>query len=99
MTLFVAGAETEAVRTRLEESADQLRADGVETETRVEGGSPFAALREAVPGHDVVVLGERAPSLTSVLFGEEADRIAATSVSPVLPSRPTTRRPRSVPRT
>jgi len=54
-------------------------------ETRLErDGSTFDALLDAVPDHDAVVMGESAPSLRSLVFGEEADRVASASVGPVL---------------
>jgi nucleotide-binding universal stress UspA family protein len=42
------------------------------------------ALLGELPAHDVVVMGEQAPSLQSFLFGEVTDRVAAESVGPVL---------------
>lgn len=82
VTLFAAG-ET-AADGRLETAAETLTAAGIETETKQAEGNPFDALIDAVPGHDGIVMGERAPSLASLLFGEEAERVAAASVGPVL---------------
>lgn len=51
---------------------------------RVATGSPFDALIDSVPDHDAVVMGAAAPSLSSLLFGDAADRVAIASVGPVL---------------
>jgi len=69
---------------RLATASDRLSAAGIETTTRVAAGKTLDALVDAVAGHDAIVMGERAPSLSSFLFGEEADRVAAASVGPVL---------------
>lgn len=70
---------------RLAAAADRLRDAGIDVETALATeGSPFDALIDAVPGHDAVVMGERAPSFRSLVFGEESDRVAAASVGPVL---------------
>lgn len=72
-------------RARLEATADRLREAGVETTTELAGdGPPFDALIGAAAGHDAVVMAERAPSLRSLVFGEEGERVAAASVGPVL---------------
>jgi nucleotide-binding universal stress UspA family protein len=52
--------------------------------TLAAAGAPFGALIDAVPGHDAVVIGERAPSFRSFVFGDESERVAAASVGPVL---------------
>jgi hypothetical protein len=72
---------------RRDEAADTLETAGVQTETRVSTAGPFDALVDAMPGHDAVVMGEAAPSLSSVLFGEESNRAAAAFVGPVLAVR------------
>jgi len=70
---------------RLEAAADRLRDAGIDATTRLATeGSPFDALIGAVPGHDAVVMGERAPSFRSFVFGDESERVAAASVGPVL---------------
>ena len=70
---------------RLAAAADRLRGAGIDVETTLAAaGSPFDALVDAASGHDAVVMGERAPSLRSLVFGEESDRVAAASVGPVL---------------
>jgi len=81
VTLLAAG---EVPESRLEEAAATLTEAGIETETRTSTASPFDALVDAVPDHDAIVMGEAAPSLSSFLFGEESDRVAAASVGPVL---------------
>jgi nucleotide-binding universal stress UspA family protein len=81
VTLLAAGSVPES---RLDEAAATLREAGIETETRMAAGDPFDALVEAIPGHDAVVMGEAAPSLSSLLFGEESERVAAATVGPVL---------------
>ena len=81
VTLLAAG---EVPEDRLDEAAGTLEAADIETEVRVAPGSPFDALIDAVPDHDAVVMGAAAPSLSSLLFGDAADRVAAASVGPVL---------------
>lgn len=81
VTLLGAG---EVPETRLEEAATTLREGGIETETRMATNSPFDALVEAIPGHDAIIMGEAAPSLSSLVFGEATERVAAASVGPVL---------------
>jgi len=48
------------------------------------GTAPFDALIDAVPGHDAIIVGEKAPSISSLVFGDDPDRIASASVGPVL---------------
>ncbi|WP_144798765.1 universal stress protein [Halorubrum depositum] len=70
---------------RLAAAADRLSEAGIDADTTLATeGSPFDALIDAVPGHDAVVMGERAPSFRSLVFGDESGRIAAASVGPVL---------------
>nr|WP_276276663.1 universal stress protein [Halomicroarcula sp. SYNS111] len=83
VTLLVVGDDT-ATSERLEDAAAQLEAAGVDVATERGTGNPFDALVESVPGHDAIVMGQRAPSLASLVWGEEADRVAAASVGPVL---------------
>lgn len=80
VTLFATG-ETEK---RLDTARAKLAEAGIDARTRHATGRPFDALIDAVPGHDAVVMGERAPSLSSLLFGDEPKRVAAASVGPVL---------------
>ena len=70
---------------RLTAAAERLREAGIDVSTKSGAeGSPFGSLIDAVPGHDAVVLGERAPSFRSFVFGGEGQRVAAASVGPVL---------------
>lgn len=83
VTLFFAGKKPN--EQRLEDAADRLREAGIDVRTELAtGDSPFTALTEAVPGHDAVVMDEKAPSLRSLVFGDEAGRVASASVGPVL---------------
>ncbi|USZ68463.1 universal stress protein [Halorussus salilacus] len=86
VTLFrAADAETPEDRTELDEAAEALAAAGIDVRTELATDSPaFEALVDAVAGHDAVVMGERAPSLRSLVFGEETERVAAETVGPVL---------------
>lgn len=80
-----AGDASDAAAARLEAAADRLREGGLDADTALAAeGSAFDALIDAVPGHDAVVMGERAPSLRSFVLGEESERVAAASVGPVL---------------
>jgi nucleotide-binding universal stress UspA family protein len=84
VTLLLAGEAAEASDDRLETAANRLREAGIDTDTSSATGSPFDALLEAVPGHDAIIIGESAPSLRSLVFGDDAERVAAASVGPVL---------------
>lgn len=83
VTLFLVTDE-DAAGDRLEAAASMLSDAGVSVRTKQASGKPFDALIDAVPGHDAIVMGERAPSLSSLLLGEETARVAAASVGPVL---------------
>jgi nucleotide-binding universal stress UspA family protein len=85
VTLLSATDEETADPSRIQSVADELTAAGVDVVavTAVDD-SPLDALVEAVPGHDAVVMGERAPSLSSILLGDFADRVASATVGPVL---------------
>ncbi len=83
VTLFFAGENPD--EERIEDDADRLRDAGIDVRTElVASNSPFKALMEAVPGHDAVVMGENAPSIRSLVFGDQADQVASASVGPVL---------------
>jgi len=88
VTLFVASEDEggEGGEELLSSAAEKLREAGIDVETDVGDGDGFGALVEAASGHDAVVMGmgEKAPSLSSFLFGNEADRIASVSVGPVV---------------
>jgi nucleotide-binding universal stress UspA family protein len=84
VTLFLA-SQAEGAETLLEKSADRLNESGISTETDlVVSGQPFESLIKAVPGHDAIVMGEQAPSLSKFLLGDAAERVASASVGPVL---------------
>ena len=91
VTLIAVGNGTEDVESRLKDAASSLSSEGVNVETVAKTGSAFDAITGTIEGHDAVVLGEKAPSLTSLIFGNETDRIASTTVSPVLVVRSSTR--------
>lgn len=74
VTLFA--ADEAAENGRLKAASGLLADAGIETEQAE--GRPF----DAMPKHDGIVLGERAPLLSSFLFGAEAERVAAASVGP-----------------
>jgi nucleotide-binding universal stress UspA family protein len=81
VTLLAAGNVEEG---QLDDAAATLEEAGIDTGTVMGTGKPFDALMDAVTDHDAVVMGEAAPSLSSFLLGDEADRVAAGSVGPVL---------------
>lgn len=84
VTLFLAARDAESTD-QLDSAATQLREAGITVTTKLgTEGSPFDALMNAVPNHDAIVIGENAPSLRSLVFGEEADRVASASVGPVI---------------
>ena len=83
VTLLFAGDEGDA--DPLDAANARLRDSGIETTLKsATGESPFEAMLEAVANHDVIVMGEKAPSLRSLIFGEESDRVASAAVGPVL---------------
>lgn len=85
VTLFLAATNEAAAEERLDSAAEKLRGDDITVRTEIAtAGSPFDTLINAVPGHDGIIIGEKAPSLRSVIFGDESDRIASASVGPVL---------------
>ena len=83
VTLFLAGKDPD--EQRLDDAAERLRNTGIDVQTELAAGkSPFEGLMDAVPGHDAVVMGENAPSIRSLVFGNDPDRVASASVGPVL---------------
>jgi nucleotide-binding universal stress UspA family protein len=81
VTLLAAEGTTQE---RLDEAVDRLDAAGVDAGLRITEGDAFDALVRTAPGHDAIVMGEASPSLSSLLFGEESERVATASVGPVL---------------
>lgn len=86
VTLFLAtDEETSEARESLDEAATILSGPGIDVRTELAvDAAPLQALIEAVAGHDAIVMGERAPSMRSLLFGDEAARVATETVGPVL---------------
>ncbi|MFC4553182.1 MULTISPECIES: universal stress protein [Halorussus] len=83
--LHTADAETTENRESLDAAAEILAEAGIDVRTELATGTaPFEALVDAAAPHDVVVMGERAPSLRSLVFGDESERVAAETVGPVL---------------
>jgi nucleotide-binding universal stress UspA family protein len=72
-------------RLSLTEAASILEEAGIEIDTKqAEEKAPLKALGANIPDHDVIVMGEQAPSLRSFLYGEVTERVAAESVGPVI---------------
>ncbi|WP_137289009.1 universal stress protein [Natronorubrum halophilum] len=85
VTLFLATDDEVGGRALLEAAASGLSARGIDVTTElVVDAPPFEALLEAAAAHDAIVMGERAPSLRSLLLGEETERLAVESLAPVL---------------
>lgn len=84
VTLFLASGGEGGADERLDTAAERLRDAGITVATKTAVGSPFEGLMDVVPGHDAIVMGENAPSLRSLVFGEETDRVASASVGPVI---------------
>ncbi|PCR91170.1 universal stress protein [Natrinema ejinorense] len=85
VTLFLATDDGAGGRESLESAAALFSEHGIDVATELAVDEPpVEALVDAAAGHDAVVMGDQAPSLRSFLFGEEAERVAAESVGPVL---------------
>jgi len=81
-------ADREAGEGLLSTAADQLATAGVDperidTEVRVTR-SPLRAITTAADNAEFVIIGERKPSVTDRIFGDVADRLAASTAGPVL---------------
>jgi nucleotide-binding universal stress UspA family protein len=89
VTLLLAGDPgSEAPRDdRLESAAERLRDRGLDVRTERTTQGPFDSLVGLLPGHDAIVMGEKAPSFRSFVFGDETDRVASASVGPVIAVR------------
>ncbi|MFB6135568.1 MAG: universal stress protein [Halobacteriaceae archaeon] len=91
VTVFATAASEEdraASEDLVASTREALESAGVPAD-RVDGAvevttAPVRATAEAGARHDLVVMGERAPSLRSVVFGEDPDQVAELSVGPVL---------------
>ncbi|MFA9426134.1 universal stress protein [Natronorubrum sp. A-ect3] len=85
VTLFLATDDEHAGREALEAAAVTLFDEGLHVRTELAVDEPpLEALVDAATGHDAIVMGEQAPSLRSLIFGEETERVAAESIGPVL---------------
>ena len=85
VTLFLATDDEAGGRESIEAAGERLSEHGIDVETELAVDEPpFEALIDAATDHDAIVMGERAPSLRSLIFGEEAERVASESVGPVL---------------
>ncbi|TYL38238.1 universal stress protein UspA [Natronococcus pandeyae] len=85
VTLFLATDDGPGGRELLETAAVPLANRGIDVQTELAVGEPpLEALADAAVDHDAIVMGERAPSLRTLVFGEDAERVAAESVGPVL---------------
>lgn len=84
VTLLVAGGDETAARERLDSAAGRIREAGIAVETMTATGPPRKALVDNAATHDAIVMGEQAPSLRSLVFGEEGKRVAEASVGPVI---------------
>ncbi|ELY47500.1 universal stress protein [Natronorubrum sulfidifaciens] len=90
VTLFLATDDEHAGQESLEAAAVTLFDAGLHVRTELAVDEPpLEALVDAAADHDAIVMGERAPSLRSLIFGEETERVAAESVGPVLVVRNT----------
>ncbi|MDQ2050646.1 universal stress protein [Natronolimnohabitans sp. A-GB9] len=84
-TLFLATNDETRGREVLETAAETLIDRGIDVNTELAVDEPpLEALVDAAVDHDAIVMGEQAPSLRTLVFGEEAERVAAESVGPVL---------------
>lgn len=85
VTLLLATNDEPRGRTVLERAVASLAERDIDVEPELAVDEPpLEALLAAAAGHDAIVMGEQAPSLRSFLLGEDAERIAAESVGPVL---------------
>lgn len=73
---------------RLDRGAKRLEEAGISVQTRRRKAKAFDALVESVAGHDAIVMGQKSPSLWSLLFGDEAQRLSTATVGPVLVVHP-----------
>ncbi|WP_458187937.1 universal stress protein [Haladaptatus sp. NG-WS-4] len=73
------------------EAREYLRSHGITVDVIERDGSvtntPVQAIATAAVDHDVIVMGESAPSLRTFLFGETTEKVAARSLGPVIAVR------------
>jgi hypothetical protein len=85
VTLLLATDDAAAGRASLADAATALEERGLAVRTELAAGdAPLDALVAHLAAHDAVVMGESAPSLRSMLFGDEVDRAVEESVGPVV---------------
>lgn len=85
VTVLLVGEDTNETRSRLDAATDRLTDAAVTARSElVTDASPFDALVDAATNHDAIIMGESAPSLRSLLFGDTAERAATETVGPVL---------------
>ncbi|MFW6321747.1 MAG: universal stress protein [Halohasta sp.] len=81
-------ADRESGEELLSTAADQLATAGVDPDridTQVQvTRSPLRAITTAADDAEFVIIGERKPSLAERIFGDVADRLAASTAGPVL---------------
>ena len=99
LTLYHVGdptGTTERGEAMLAEAAEVLAERGLEPERIhqeiVSSETPIKTIAAAAGEHDAVVMGEEAPSLRALVFGEAPEQVAAQSLGPVV----VVRRPRDV---
>lgn len=91
VTLYHVAASVDATedgRAMIEEGATRLEELGIDPaaihrEVAV-SERPVRTIADAAADHDAVVMGETAPSLRALLFGETSEQIAAQSLGPVV---------------
>lgn len=84
VTLLSTAKQTDMIAELLNESATQLERAGIDVRTTMVRGSTFDAVINSLQDHDAIVIGEKATSLMSLIFGDESEWIAKASIGPVL---------------
>lgn len=89
--------EADAGQSLLDDAAAQLRDRGIPDAAiateRATSGAPIQTIADAATDHDAVVMGESGLSLRSLVFGEASERVAASSLGPVIVVRQPTEEP------
>jgi hypothetical protein len=87
ITLLHVAREGETAERRWR-AQEQLVAGGVDADridsTSVTADAPVSIIAEVAADHDLVVMGETAPSFREYVFGEDHQRVADRSLGPVL---------------